>query len=270
MNLVRRLLAALSLTACAATCPAVAAVPPARVVSLNLCTDLLLIEVGAPAQIAGVTALARDPALSPHAADAARLPVTPAQTEALLALQPDLVLAAPGAATTTIARLRELGLRVALIEPATTLNGIIAALRETGELLARAATAEQLVAGLQLPPAPPAGRAWLLQAGGHTPGQASLGHALLAAAGLRDLASETGHANGGFVPLERVLAARADVLVLGRAPMNSNSLAQQFLNHAALRQAPARRIHIDEALWVCGSARFAEAVTALRAALAGR
>ena len=270
MNPVRRLLAALCLTACATACPALTVAPPQRVVSLNLCTDLLLIEVAAPAQIAGITALARDPALSPYAAEAASLPLTPGQTEALLALQPDLILAAPGAATTTVARLRELGLRVALIAPATTLDGIVAALRQTGELLARPATAAALVAGLSLPPAPPAGRAWLLQAGGHTPGEASLGHALLTQAGLRDLAVETGQANGGFVALERVLDTRADVLVLGLAPTRANSLAQQFLNHPALQQVPARRVHVDEALWACGSARFATAVTRLRAALAGR
>lgn len=267
MTLVRGTLAALALVACTAVCAAAPAHPPQRVVSLNLCTDLLLLEVAAPAQIAGVTALARNPALSPYAAEAARLPVTQGQAEALLALQPDLVLAAPGAAVTSVGLLRQLGLRVALIEPATTLAGIAENLRQVGELLGRQAVATTLIERLQLPPAVPAGSAWLLQPGGHTPGQASLGHALLVEAGLRDLALEAGLAHGGFVPLERVLATPAGVLVTGLAPDQTHSLAQQFVEHPALRRAAARDVRVDEALWGCGSTRFAEAVTGLRTAL---
>lgn len=267
MNRLRRLLAALALASVATVCAAGVESPPQRVVSLNLCTDLLLLEIAGPTQIAGLTALARDPALSPYAAAAARLPVTHVQGEALLALAPDLILATPQAAVSTVALLRQLGLRVELLPPPTTVDELRQTLRRIGELLGQTPRAEALIASIDPIAAPPAGSAWLLQAGGHTPGTASLGHALLLQAGLRDLAQHTPYASGGFVPLERLLSARADVLVLSTSTGRANSLAEQFLAHPALAHTSARHVPLDESLWACGSAQFAQGVSRLRAAL---
>ena len=267
MNGLRRLLAALALASVATVCAAGVESPPQRVVSLNLCTDLLLLEIAAPTQIAGLTALARDPVLSPYAAAAARLPVTHVQAEALLALAPDLIVATPQAAVSTVALLRQLGLRVELLPPPTTVDELRQTLRRAGELLGQTPRAEALIASIDPIAAPPAGSAWLLQAGGHTPGTASLGHALLLQAGLRDLAQHTPYASGGFVPLERLLSARADVLVLSTSAGRANSLAEQFLAHPALARTSARHVPLDESLWACGSAQFAQGVSRLRAAL---
>ncbi len=63
-----------------------------RVVSLNLCSDQLLVML-APEKVAALTVLARDPSLSVVAAEARHLPVVRADAEAVLRLRPDLVLA---------------------------------------------------------------------------------------------------------------------------------------------------------------------------------
>ncbi len=83
----------------------------ARVVSLNLCADDYLLTL-APEQAAGVTALARDPALSVATAQAARVPAVRADPEAVLALHPDLVLAADYGAQATLAALQRQGVRI--------------------------------------------------------------------------------------------------------------------------------------------------------------
>ena len=156
MNGLRRLLAALALASVATVCAAGVESPPQRVVSLNLCTDLLLLEIAAPTQIAGLTALARDPVLSPYAAAAARLPVTHVQAEALLALAPDLIVATPQAAVSTVALLRQLGLRVELLPPPTTVDELRQTLRRAGELLGQTPRAEALIASIDPIAAPPA------------------------------------------------------------------------------------------------------------------
>ncbi|MEL6267927.1 MAG: ABC transporter substrate-binding protein, partial [Pseudomonadota bacterium] len=47
-----------------------AAQPPARVVSMNLCTDQLAMLIASPGQLVSVSYLARDPASSAMAAEA--------------------------------------------------------------------------------------------------------------------------------------------------------------------------------------------------------
>ena len=60
----------------------------------------------APEKIAALSPLARDPALSFVAPQAAHLPIVRASAEAVLRLHPDLVLAAPYGAQTTLALLQ--------------------------------------------------------------------------------------------------------------------------------------------------------------------
>jgi len=87
------------------------AAPDARVVSLNVCTDQLLALL-APEQIAALSVLSRDPALSVVAEQSARLPVVRADAEAVLRLTPTLVLAGPYGAQSTLAALERRGVPV--------------------------------------------------------------------------------------------------------------------------------------------------------------
>src|ERR1700733_5645716 len=87
---------------------------PSHVVSLNLCTDILLVQL-APEHIAALSPLARDAALSVVAAEAARLPWVRPDAEAVLRLRPDLVLAGEYGAQAAVGLLRERGVRVVAI-----------------------------------------------------------------------------------------------------------------------------------------------------------
>jgi len=73
-----------------ATAPAADGLP--TVASTDLCSDLLLLQIGAPAQVLSVSAAAQDPALSPLAAAARRYPANQGRVEELLALSPDIAL----------------------------------------------------------------------------------------------------------------------------------------------------------------------------------
>ena len=70
---------------------------PRRIVSLNLCTDQLLMLL-APERIAALSILATDPLLSVMAAEARRYPLVRGDAEEVLRFDPDLVVAAPFAA----------------------------------------------------------------------------------------------------------------------------------------------------------------------------
>lgn len=267
MSGARRLWAAL-LLAVAANASALAPPPAQRVASLNLCTDLLLLAVAAPEHIVSLTALAADPELSPLSAEARRYPANHGRAEELLPLHPDLVLADESSAAASLSLLRRLGVQVEVFASPTTVAGIQHNLLKLGRLLGREAVSQALAARLPAAETAPMGTAWLLQPGGHTPGESSLGPALLAAAGLRDLAPAHDLGAGGFVPLERLLLSRPDFLVTGASTSGDSSRAEEWLAHPALTRAPIRRLRVAENLWTCGGVSFAEAVMTLRRAAA--
>ena len=66
---------------------------PARVVSMNLCTDQLAMLLAAPGQLISVSHLASDPMASTMVAEAQAYPVNRGGAEQILLMEPDLVLA---------------------------------------------------------------------------------------------------------------------------------------------------------------------------------
>jgi hypothetical protein len=76
---------------------------PARIVSLNMCTDDLLLRLADPARIASVTWLSRAQRGSNVADIAARLPVNHGLAEEIIPLDPDLVIAGTFSTRTAVA-----------------------------------------------------------------------------------------------------------------------------------------------------------------------
>jgi iron complex transport system substrate-binding protein len=240
-----------------------APIPPAqateRVVSLNLCTDQMLVLL-APEQVAGLSPLARDPALSFVAARAANLPMVRASAEAVMALHPDLILGARFGARTTLALLEQAGLRVERLDLPTDFPGIRTSIQATAALLGVPERAAPLLAAMDatLPPAGPAIgppiRALVWEPRGWTAGPDGLMNAVLRTAGMVNAGS------GGRVGLEALLRHPPDVLVLPEDTAGT-SLATDMLNHPAVRGIPTRAI--PTRLTICAGPFTAEAVARL-------
>jgi len=267
--------------ALACAVPATASPPaPRRVASINLCTDALLFELADADQIASVTHLSRDPALSMHAEQARRFPVNHGRAEEFIELEPDLVLAGAGSAPLTQELLRRLGFRVEAVPPSATLADVLRTVREVGALLGQSQRAESVAAALAAlesttPVARDAPSALIVQPGGFVPGPDTLGSSLLALAGLRNFAPAIGLQAGGFVPLELLVLARPDFVVRGVSTGTGRALADDFGGHPALSAARRARgglvpVPVNDAAWACGSSALIGAVAGLRAAVAHR
>lgn len=229
-----------------------------RVVSLNLCTDQILVLL-APEKIAALSPLARDPALSFVAPQADHLPIVRASAEAVLRLHPDLILAAPYGAQTTLALLQQEGmpvLRIALpqdfggIRQATRLLAATLGVPERGEALL--ATMDAGLAGLPHPVH--AERALVWEPRGLSAGPGTLMDTVLHAAGM------TNASDGRSVTLEALLRHPPDLLVVSTAPAYP-SLATTLLDHPALAGLPRRSI--PPALTICAGPFSVEAATLL-------
>ncbi|MGP9805989.1 ABC transporter substrate-binding protein [Paracoccus sp. NSM] len=265
---------ALALALLAMTGPALAdpapQAAPLRVLSMNLCTDQLAMLVAAPGQLVSVSHMARDPLVSAMVAEAGALPVNHGQAEDILRYRPDLVLASVYSAPVTLDMLRRLGIPVAVFPPENDMEGIRDNLRLMGEVLGREAEAGAIIDRFDadlaaLAAVPPSGRrAALYAANGYTLGRGSLADAILSAAGLSNVAAELGLAQGGVLPLERLVMARPDLIVTSQ-PYPGGSRAEEILSHPALRAltAEAGAEAVSDSDWVCGTPHVLRAVARL-------
>ncbi|MDZ7754612.1 MAG: ABC transporter substrate-binding protein [Gammaproteobacteria bacterium] len=267
------ILAALLLAAVGANGTAVAA--PSRVASMNLCTDVLLYELAAAAQIASLSHLAVDPLVSYYEASMRDFPINHGHAEELLALAPDLVLASGFSPSPSLRLLERQGIPVAVIASPQSLAALPDLYRDTARLLGRPqqgeAYARRLAALAAAARAPAAGpRAVVFQANGLTYGADTLADDVLRAAGLRNLAAEQGLEGAGYLSLEELLHGRPEVVVLG-AHQGWPSRGQALLEHPVFRRyvktatAP-RLVNLPERFWACPGHYLVEAVERLQRA----
>jgi iron complex transport system substrate-binding protein len=244
---------------------------PHRIVSLNTCADGYLIALADPGQIAALTRFARDPSLSPAAAQASRLPMTDGSIEAVLAANPDLVIASPFRARDSLAPVEARGARVFDLPPATDLSGIYANVRRMAAVVGHPGRGEALIARMQAQLAaigPPPGRgrtAAYYQRRGFLTGGGTLIDEVIRRAGLVNLATRLGRPALSRMPLELLIAARPDFVLLDEAAVGAPDRGAEMLRHPALDMAvpPRRQIHLDQALAVCDGPYFPAAVAAL-------
>ncbi|HUN39413.1 MAG TPA: ABC transporter substrate-binding protein [Acetobacteraceae bacterium] len=229
-----------------------------RVVSLNLCTDQMLVLL-APEQVAALSPLARDPALSFVAAQAARLPVVRATSEAVLRLHPDLVLAGDYGAQTTLDLLEQEGIRVVRLDTPHDFAGIRRQTLRLANLLDVPARGAALIAAMDatlrtLPRPSRRMTALAWEPRGYTEGPDTLMGAVLRAAGLIDIGT------GRYVGLEALLRHPPDLLVVPQGSVYP-SLATDLLDNPAISSIPRR--DIPTPLTICAGPFTAKAASML-------
>jgi len=250
--------------------PAPADAPPARIVSINLCTDQLALLIADPAQIVSLSHVATDPVSSAMAAAAAAYPANRGSAEQVHLLAPDLVLAGAFDPPATIAMLRRLGHRVETFPLETSFADIRAHVTRMGALLGHPDRAARLLAGMDAvldapPPAGPRPRAALFYANAYSSGTGTLAHAILEAAGFANIAAERGIEGLARLSLEELVMAAPDLVVTGQ-DYATPARAQEVLRHPAARAVGGSRAIVADNLWVCGTPLAARAVERLRAA----
>jgi iron complex transport system substrate-binding protein len=253
---------------------AAAGAKPARIVSLDLCTDQLLIELVERKRIAAVTHLAADPQDSAIWEKAKGIPVTRGGAEDVLRYEPDLVLAGPFGVAPTVNLLRRLNMNVVAVPLASSLEGVRAALRTVAAAAGEEARGEAMIAAfdrrLAAVAAAPQARtpsAVVYQVGGAV-SAGGLADAALAAAGFRNKAAEYRLTRAGQVPLELLAASPPDLLILTSAADEYRTVVGDNLRHpvlAALRRQRAS-IEVPWRFWLCGTPHIADAISLLAAA----
>jgi iron complex transport system substrate-binding protein len=244
--------------------------PPQRVVSLNLCTDQVLLALLPRERIAMLSQLAADRTLSWAAARAEGIARFDGSVERIVQLDPDLVLTGSQASLSSAAVLKRLGYRVETIDMPETIAASLAFIEQTAELLGEAAagvassrdTARRLEAVRTATAGRPRALGVIYLPNGLSPGAGTLKDELLVLAGWRNLASERGIRGYGTLPLEDLVSHAPQAVLFDAVDLEHASLAQQLLRHPALsRHVPSRTV--PTASWICGGPQIAEAAEAL-------
>ncbi len=246
--------------------------PAIRLVSINMCTDQLLLDLATPDQIAGLSPFAREATLSWAAAGVGDLPVLSGTAEEIMVLRPDRVLSGRFTKRATrefiraraipldefdtvytIAQSREQILRVAALVGAQAKGST--RVDELDAAVARL-TSVAVKSGLRILP---------LSRRGWVAGRESLINDLLSKAGLVNVADEAGLAAGGFLTLEAIVRLRPDALLITRQDDRAEDQGRAMLLHPAITGLfpPERQIMIPESLTVCGGPMLTEAMTRL-------
>lgn len=231
---------------------------PRRVVSINLCTDQLAMALAAPGQLLSVSALAHDPRTSLMAEQAGDFPANHGRAEEIYLMRPDLVLASTFTSPATLSMLRRLNVPVVTFEPEVSLDGITASILQMGDALGRADQAAAMardfrrdLAALRRAAGDDAPVAATWAANGYMTGTRTLSSDVLRAAGFSLLAERLGLEVGAMIPLELLLMADPDAVVVGPSG-SAPARADDVVHHPALARSGAERVEVDNREWICG------------------
>jgi iron complex transport system substrate-binding protein len=246
--------------------------PPQRVISLNLCTDQLLLDLAPPGQVIGLSPFARDSVRSWAADRVAGLPVLSGTAEEIMVLKPDLVVSGRFTKRATREFIRARGIPLEEFDPARTISetkrqitrfGVITG--ATARAAERVAELDAAVGELKAAASGAGGRVLPLSRRGWAAGSQTLMSDLLTQAGLTNAAEELGLRTGGIVSLEAIVRLKPDAILLSQDDGGAEDQGRALLLHPAIQDLfpPERRIVIPERLTVCGGPMLADAVRLL-------
>lgn len=245
---------------------------PRRIVSLNLCSDELVLRLADRENVASVTWLSRDPESSNVVATAMQVPVNHGLAEEVIPLNPDLVIAGIHTTRIAVALLKRAHFPVVELGVPRSLDEVRDQIRRVAKAVGEPARGERLIAsmdarlaGMAPTAQAPAPGALILNPNGFTAGAGSLVDEIIGAAGLTNLAPRLGVGDYAQIPLELVVTSRPDVLILNTRRDGPPSLATELLRHPILRKLPdrTRLVVLPSRLWLCGGPAIVEAVERL-------
>ena len=251
---------------------------PTRIVSINLCTDQLLLQLVGHKRIASVTYLAADPYISYSANRAVGLVKNHGLAEEVIELRPDLILAGAFTSRPTTSLLKKLGYRVIEFEMAGSFETLRQNIIKAGEVLDEEKKAGRLVTQFDraLGNLASGGRlvsAIILQPNAAGAGNVSLLDDIFRSANLTSISLGQGILGIGWLTLDQVIWAQPELIISDMEPRwpSLGHLAMRHPAYRAIRDKQGRvpsRVNLPANLWNCGGPQIANAVSILAKARA--
>lgn len=250
---------------------------PQRIVSLNLCTDQILLQLVERERIAALTFRAQDANNSVLYDQARGLPVVYGNAEEVLTLKPDLVIVGTYTTRHTTAMLRRFGIPVLAIPGANSFADVEGEIRAVAQAVGEQARGEAIIQGFRAhlaelnashrEPRPVTAQ---YRAGGYSAGSTTLYDDIFAAAGHDNGAARAGLRGYGILPLEKLVEQEPDVLVTSDYGRSAPTQGNRLLQHPAIAGLGVHEIVLPARLTVCGGPWNLDAAALLAASGASR
>lgn len=234
---------------------------PQRIVSLTLCTDLIVLMLVESKRIVGLSHLATDPTYSYLANEAENIPIHHGLAEEIMPMNADLIISSRHTTNNTVQILEALGHSVSKLDPPATFSEVRDYTLAAGELLGETEKAQTIIQNMHAELAKAKHeiehlkneRAISFAPNGFTAGSKTLKHHIMEAAGFDNIAPEFGIEYYGNISVEQLITANPDVVILDENVPNQNSLAQRYTSHPALKHFLGEKgfVHIPANLWLC-------------------
>lgn len=238
-----------------------------RVVSVNLCTDQLVMLLADPEQVLSLSKLSDDPRSSAMAEDAKAYAKNGGLAEEIAVSMPDIVVAGSFTDPSLIDMLRTIDIEVVQFPLTTSLDEIPSQIRKMGEVLDRIDAAENLAVDVEDRLAQfenlkgDAPLAAFFFPNGFALGAGTLSHSILTAGGARNLSIDLGFTGNGRVSLEEIVLNEPDFLI-GAPPYSGFSQSEAMTQHPVLDGFP---VLYSSPEWVCGTPPALRAVDQVKA-----
>lgn len=229
--------------------PAFAA--PQRVVSTFLCTDEYVFRLVPRERIAALSyeATDRNPVVSTIANRARGIRTIRPTTETVLSLTPDLVVMYAGTNPRLHLNLKKLGIAVLDVPWANSLADVRAITTTLGDKLGVPGTAKEMLAEMDrkiavaraAAPRPPV-KAIFYEPNGYT-STGGIIDEVMALSGIVNAAPQARLTRTGTLPVEAVIAAAPELLILGGEERSGSAMAYTILHHPALKALKGRTEH---------------------------
>lgn len=241
---------------------------PARIVSMNVCTDQLLLLLVERERLASLSYFAFDPSRSNLVELARDIPANRGQADEVLALAPDLIVTSAFSATFAASVLERLQQRVERLGFAANRDEVYAQIRTMAVWTGDRARGEDLIATTQASieaditrlDAVMAGRkAVYLSSNGIAFGDNSLQHDFIISLGMENIAATAGLSGPTMLSLETLVAAQPDVIFSEPRGALDRQLAHPLLQHPALANPATLRIAVRDRWFDCAGPWLADA-----------
>jgi len=239
---------------------------------LNPCLDVILVHVADQHQIAALSHYSHQPTETSLGGRGLSFPITYESAEEIVALRPDLVLAAGHSALATREALKQLDIRVETFGVPLSVAQSLKQVARIAALVHRPQRGAALVAAIntaltKAAPGPGARplSALVFEAGGLVSAPHTLVDELLTRCGFQNAALRYGVVRTADVPLELVLADPPEVLLAAEAEPGAPTWADRIVQHPALARVGRQmfRASFPQHLTFCGGPTIIEAAETL-------
>jgi len=245
---------------------------PQRIVSINLCTDQLLMLIAERKNIASVSYLAAKKNSSAMYLEAKGIKANRGLAEDILLMKPDLILAGTYTSRPAVFLLKRLGFNVIELPVARNLDDIRQNIKTIAKAVGEVEKGEQLLATFNqrvskalTARSKQQAVAVFYRENGYTTGGNTLANTILETAGFINLATQLGISGSGYLSLETLIIEDPNIIISGKQRSQQGSTARAAFQHPAFKKFIAQKqvINISDPLWVCGTPFILDAIEQL-------